>query len=291
MVAAARAMETHRADSLAQDHYARHLVRAAGVCADWPVRIQDVPDGDANPLWGRLGRYFGLRTRVFDDFISRSTHAGASQIVLLGAGLDSRAFRLDLPAHAVLFELDQPDVLAFKHRVFEQLGATPKVSRHAIPVDLRDDWTSALLAAGFDPSRPSTWVVEGVLLYLPSVTERRLIDAVDRLTTPGSTLVYEIKLGPETAAVRHSPIYASAKQQIGIDLIALFPIESRPDSATDLTGRGWSVSVHTAFDFSRQHGRGPLAQPNDALAANRWVFANRPDRRRPEPDSNPPATA
>ncbi len=44
-------------------------MRAAPACAAWPVRIQQVPDGDDNPLWGRFARYFGLRTRVLDDFL------------------------------------------------------------------------------------------------------------------------------------------------------------------------------------------------------------------------------
>ncbi|MGW7658284.1 class I SAM-dependent methyltransferase, partial [Streptomyces tendae] len=87
MVAAARAIETHRHDSLAQDIYAEHFVHAAPASADWPVRIHQVADGDANPLWGRFARYFGLRTRVLDDFLLQSVRAGgARQVVLLGAG-------------------------------------------------------------------------------------------------------------------------------------------------------------------------------------------------------------
>jgi len=64
MVAAARAIETHRHDALARDVYAEHFVRAARASAGWPVRPQQVPDGDADPLWGRFVRYFGLPGRV-----------------------------------------------------------------------------------------------------------------------------------------------------------------------------------------------------------------------------------
>lgn len=52
-------------------------MRAAPACADWPVRLRQVPDGDADPLWGRFARYFGLRTRVLDDFLLRSVREGA----------------------------------------------------------------------------------------------------------------------------------------------------------------------------------------------------------------------
>lgn len=273
MVAAARAMETHRPDTLAQDSSAEHLVRAAAASADWPVRIEDVPDGDANPLWGRLGRYFGLRTRVFDDFLCRST---ARQFVLLGAGLDTRAFRLDWPAGTTVYELDQPDVLSFKRDVLAGLRAVPKAAHRPIAVDLRDDWATSLLAAGFDPAAQSTWLAEGVLLYLPSAAERRLIDTVDRLTTPGSAVAYEVKLGVESSAVRNSPVYTATRRQIGVDLLALFDAEPRPDSAGELDRRGWSTSIHTAFEFSRHYGRGPRPEPDDALTANRWVFADKP---------------
>ncbi|GAA4608001.1 class I SAM-dependent methyltransferase [Actinoallomurus liliacearum] len=277
MVAAARAIETHRHDTLAQDVYAEHFVRAAGASAGWPVRPQQVPDGEVDPLWGRLGRYFGLRTRVFDDFVLRRTGEGARQVVLLGAGLDTRAYRLDWPPGCRIFEIDQKGVLAFKDRVLDGLGAVPKTQRTTIAADLRHDWTRALTDAGFDPAAPTVWFAEGLLLYLPPAAERALIAAVDALSAAGSALAYEIKLSPESTAVRESPIYSVAKRT-GIDLIALFDREPRPDSATDLATRGWRTSVHTAFDFTHRYGRGPLPEPGrpDALAANRWVFATRP---------------
>ncbi|MEV8390190.1 MULTISPECIES: class I SAM-dependent methyltransferase [unclassified Streptomyces] len=276
LVAAARAIETHRHDSLARDVYAEHFVLAAPASAGWPVRVQQVPGGDANPLWGRFARYFGLRTRVLDDFLLRSVHSGARQVVLLGAGLDSRAFRLDWPPGRVIFEIDREGVLAFKHKVLGGLSATPKAARVPIPVDLRADWVGALTDAGFDTAAPSVWLAEGLLFYLPSAAETCLIDAMDRLSTAGSALAYEVKLEKNLLDYRDSPLYTATKKQIGIDLLSLFDGEPRPDSAGDLASKGWSTSVHTPFDFTRRHGRGPLPEQNDALAGNRWVFANKP---------------
>lgn len=183
LVAAARAIETHRHDSLARDVYAEHFVRAAPACADWPVSIQEVPEGDDNPLWGRFARYFGLRTGVLDDFLHRSVGKGVRQLVLLGAGLDTRAFRLDLPSDCVVFEIDREGVLAFKEQVLTDLSAAPKAKRIPVPVDLRDDWVTALTSVGFDPAAPSVWLAEGLLFYLPGPAETYLIDTVDRLTT------------------------------------------------------------------------------------------------------------
>ncbi|WP_263986242.1 SAM-dependent methyltransferase [Streptomyces sp. NK15101] len=276
LVAAARAIETHRHDSLAQDVHAEHFVRAAPACADWPVRIGQVPEGDDNPLWGRFARYFGLRTRVLDDFVLGSVHDGARQVVLLGAGLDTRAFRLDLPPDCVVFEIDRAGVLAFKQQVLTDLSAAPRTKRVPVPVDLREDWATALTSTGFDPAAPSVWLAEGLLFYLPGSTETHLIDTMDRLTTWGSALAFEAKLEKDLLAYRDSAIYTATREQIGIDLLDLFDLGPRPDSAGRLTARGWSTSMCTPFDFTRRHGRGPLPEPNDALEGNRWVFAHKP---------------
>jgi methyltransferase (TIGR00027 family) len=276
LVAAARAIETHRHDSLAQDVYAEHFVRAAPACTHWPVRIEQVPDGDDNPLWGRFARYFGLRTKVLDDFLLQSARTNARQVVLLGAGLDTRAFRLDWPSDLVVFEIDRAGVLAFKQQVLAGLSAAPKVKRVPVPVDLRADWVTALATAGFDPAVPSVWLAEGLLFYLPGPAETYLINTVDRLTTGGSALAFEAKLETDLLAYRDSPIYTATREQIGIDLLHLFDKEPRPDSAGDLTAKGWSTSMHTPFEFTHQHGRGPLPEANDALEGNRWVFAHKP---------------
>ncbi|MER7965223.1 class I SAM-dependent methyltransferase [Streptomyces ardesiacus] len=277
LVAAARAIETHRADSLAQDDYAEHFVRAAPASAGWPVRLGQVPDGDSDPLWGRFARYFGLRTRVLDDFLLDSLHTGgARQVVLLGAGLDARAFRLDWPPGCVLYEMDRQGVLAFKHQVLDALSAAPRTRRVPVPADLRADWAGALTDAGFDPSAPTVWLVEGLLFYLPSAAETHLIGAVDRLSARGSALAYEVKLDKDLLEHRDSPLYTATHQQLGIDLLDLFSLEPRPDSAAALAHKGWTTAVHSPFDFTRRHGRGPLPEPNDALGGNRWVFGARP---------------
>ncbi|MYT37702.1 SAM-dependent methyltransferase [Streptomyces sp. SID8356] len=277
LVAAARAIETHRPDSLAQDVFAEHFVLAAPASKGWPVRPAEVTGGEANPLWGRFARYFGLRTRVLDDFLLGSAHTGGvRQVVLVGAGLDSRAYRLEWPDGCVVFEIDREEVLAFKHQVLDGVSAVPKAARVPVPMDLRDDWAGALPGAGFDPAAPSVWLIEGLLFYLPPAAETYLVDTVDRLTAGGSALAFEAKLEKDLLAYRDSALYTATREQIGIDLLGLFDLSPRPDSAGRLAERGWSTAVHTPFDFTRLHGRGPLPESNDALAGNRWVFADKP---------------
>ncbi|WP_432061206.1 SAM-dependent methyltransferase [Streptomyces sp. S1] len=301
LVAAARAVETHRPDALARDPFAAAFVRAAPDATDWPLHPDEVPGGASDPLWGRLGRYFGLRTRVLDDHLLASARSGVRQVVLLGAGLDSRAFRLDWPAGTVVHEIDSAGVLGFKQSVLDDIGAEPVAERRPCAADLRGDWTEALLGsgggsgvgggsgAGFDPSAPTAWLAEGLLLYLPAEAERRLMDDVDRLSAAGSTLAYEVKeVTAESVRVRSGPVYTTTRERIGIDLPGLFATGPRPDSAGSLAARGWRVAVHRPYDFTALHGRGPLPEPDDALEANRWIFATAdrpaPARGRPSLD-------
>lgn len=276
MVAAARAIETHRHDTLARDVYAEHFVRAAPASAGWPVRMQQVPDGDANPV----GTVRALLRSADEGPRRLSSPVGAhGKRPPSGAargGVGCAGFPARLASRVRDLRDRQEGVLAFKHEVLDGLSATPKAARVPIPIDLRADWVGALADAGFDTTAPSVWLAEGLLFYLPTVAETNLIDMVDRLSTEGSALAFEVKLDKDLLEYRDSPLYTSTTQQIGIDLLNLFDKEPRPDSAGDLASKGWSTSVHTPFDFTRQHGRGPLPEQNDALAGNRWVFANKP---------------
>ena len=232
LVAAARAIETHRHDSLAQDVYAEHFGS--------PHRRR------------RAGRYAcdrfrtGTRTRcgggshaTSDCGRGSSTTSstgpymtgGARQVVLLGAGLDSRAFRLDRPPGCVIFEIDREGVPAFKHEVLGGLPADPKAARIPIAVDLRADWAGALTDAGFDTAAPSVWLAEGLLFYLSEPCRDLPHGPGDWLTTGGSALAFEAKLEEDLLQDRDSPLYTATKDQIGIDLLDLFDREPRPDSA------------------------------------------------------------
>ncbi|AEK44223.1 methyltransferase [Amycolatopsis mediterranei S699] len=80
------------------------------------------------------------------------------QIVLLGAGLDTRAFRLGRPAAARVFEVDLPEVFEFKEAVLAEQGATAAAERIVVGFDLRDAWAGPLTAVGFDAAQPTAWL-------------------------------------------------------------------------------------------------------------------------------------
>ncbi|OLB81260.1 MAG: hypothetical protein AUI14_04005 [Actinobacteria bacterium 13_2_20CM_2_71_6] len=178
-MAAARARETRRPDRLFQDPFAEVLAGPDGpglLTHFHPTHASD----EGNP-------YLAIRTRWFDDFLADHVATGA-QVVGLGAGLDTRAYRLDWPSGVTLFEIDQPAVLAYKHDRLAATGATEQCDRRAIPVNLGDDWPTALLEAGFDPDRPTVWFAEGVLFYLPEELAREVLRCTAELSAPGSRI-------------------------------------------------------------------------------------------------------
>jgi methyltransferase (TIGR00027 family) len=148
--AAGRAVESSRPDRLIDDPYAAAFVRADDAPLPLPVRWPD-EDAELSQQQALLllgANYVGLRSRVFDDFLREACTSGARQVVILAAGLDTRAYRLDWPPSVRLFEIDQPGVLAFKETVLHDLGARLRCARTAIAVDLRDDWPRALRDRG-----------------------------------------------------------------------------------------------------------------------------------------------
>jgi len=132
-----------------------------------------------------------IRTRFFDEFLTRAVAGKCRQVVLLAAGLDTRAFRLTWPKPVRLYEIDLPDVLAFKHEVLTRSGASPRCERTVVPADLRADWPARLEKAGFSADQPAAWLTEGLMLYLTASQAASLLCAVSRLSAPVSRLSFE----------------------------------------------------------------------------------------------------
>jgi methyltransferase (TIGR00027 family) len=178
--AAGRAVESSRPDRLLDDPFAAAFVAAAHAPVPLPTRWPDAGTEQADRLTDQEllllygAGYVGLRSRLCDDYLRGAAAAGVHQIVVLAAGLDTRAFRLDWPAGVRLFEVDQPKVLEFKDAVLRERGATARCGRTAVAADLREDWAAALTGTGFAASAPTAWLAEGLLQYLPAEAERAL---------------------------------------------------------------------------------------------------------------------
>src|SRR6478609_7827383 len=146
MVAAGRARATRA--NLLDDRYAEPLVRAVGVdfFTRWASGELAAADVDIpGSFWGmqQMTDLLTARTRYFDAFLTDAADAGIRQVVILASGLDARGYRLAWPAGTVVFEIDQPEVLAFKAATLAELNAAPTAEVRTVPIDLRQDWPAA----------------------------------------------------------------------------------------------------------------------------------------------------
>jgi methyltransferase (TIGR00027 family) len=257
--AAVRANETARSRSLLNDPWAAALAGAEGKAwvKQWPVgEVQIV-----------------LRTRYFDDFLNlATTGAGLRQVVLVAAGLDTRAFRLDWPADTRLFELDQPSVLQHKETVLAAAGAVPRCTRHVIGADLRHPWAERLAAAGFDPALPSAWLLEGFLYYLDNPSGRKLLGELSALSAPGSVLAFDTM----NARMLTSPL---TRSWIQMQARSGAPwLGTMDDPCGLLSGMGWSARMTQAGQPDAHHGRWPypVVHPRMPFVPHNWfVTASR----------------
>ncbi|TCO55070.1 SAM-dependent methyltransferase [Actinocrispum wychmicini] len=234
-VARLRALETNRPDRLFADPYASAFVP------------EGTPDNRAGTSVFRL--HIVIRTRFYDDYLLAATAAGCRQVVLVAAGLDTRAFRLSWPAGLRLYELDLPALLAYKEKVLTAEGATPSVARTVVPVDLREDWPGALRAAGFDPTVPTAWLVEGLLVYLTAEDAAKLLTSVTDLSAPGSQVACEHR----DADGQHSP---GRMAKATPDLAPLTAMWKGGIPTFDwLAGHGWKVESHNGNTLAAGYGR------------------------------------
>ena len=247
MVAAGRARATRA--NLIDDRFAEPLVRAVGVdfftrwaCGELAAVDVDVPGA----FWGmqQMTDLLAARTRYFDDFVAEATRAGIRQVVILASGLDARGYRLAWPAGTAVFEIDQPEVLAFKAATIAELNARPTAELRTVPIDLRQDWPAALREAGFDASKPSAWTAEGLLPFLPAEAQDRLLDNISALSVAGSRLASEVAVmsRPSDDADGESMDDVTARWRdhgFDIELGELGYSEERADVAAYLDSRGW----------------------------------------------------
>jgi methyltransferase (TIGR00027 family) len=180
LVAAIRAKESTREDRLFTDPYADKLAGDTGRA------LLEAAIADAGE---RSTIQIVVRTRFWDEALLRAA-AVASQVVILAAGMDARAYRLEWPAGTTVYELDQRAVIAAKNDLLA--ADEPRCRRVAIGVDLTDDWPVALTDAGFDSTAPTVWLIEGLLQYLDEREVWTLFDRVNELSAPRSTVCYDV---------------------------------------------------------------------------------------------------
>ena len=288
MVALARAAETASADPLIRDQFAEVLVSTPElegvreqVAAWWAG-----PDPDDDPDFTvdsqHMINYQAVRTHFFDAYFADAVAAGIRQVVILAAGLDSRAYRLGWPDGTVVYEIDLPKVLEYKAETLTAHGAAPVADRRPVAVDLRHDWPQALRDAGFDATRPTAWLAEGLLPFLPAAAQEAMFASVDELSGSGSRVAVEI-FGVDEDKRREAEQKwqeLRAKREARGKDTSFNPFDlwfddgARPDCADWFGAHGWATRTVNAREEALRLGRAP--QSEERPFTNSFVTATKP---------------
>ena len=280
-----RAREVEHDRPLFTDPYARLFLDAA-TARGWSsqfgdelfAQMQETTDPRFMRRLLATWSYFGSRTKWFDDFITASG-VDVMQAVILAAGLDARAWRLPWKPGSAIYEIDQPAVLAFKTETLRSHDAEPACRYIPIGHDLRQDWPKALCNNGFDPHRPTAWLAEGLLPYLPATAQDLLLDRIRELSAKGSRIAVDALsasvFSPENRArlAAHFDQARAAVSQGGGEMPDTWDLwfdEQRTDVCDLLRKHGWQVEAVEVRDLMASYHREVPAE--DAGGIPQCVF-------------------
>jgi methyltransferase (TIGR00027 family) len=240
LTAAMRAVETHRSDAegrLFVDPYASLLAGQEGKAL---LKQAIEASGDQPAI--------AIRTKYIDDRFTHFINEGGRQIVMLAAGMDTRAYRMDFPEGVVIYELDQKSVLQYKEEKLKE--AKLNCERKSLAVDLREDWQNQLLQAGFKEGERTLWSVEGLLMYLEELEVAALIKRMNSLASANDVMVFDI-LSRALLEVPH--------------------MQKQLKFLSDM-GAPWKFSTNDPIGFLQYFGwKASLSQAAD-VAPDRWPF-------------------
>ena len=263
-----RVRESERPDALFDDVFSRALVEvvSAGDRGEAPAVTRAGASDEGSRVFGD---YVALRTHFIDEILLTAIEEGVSQIVLLGAGLDGRAYRLPWAQGTRLFELDTADMLEFKQAVSERVDVRARTEVISVAGDLRGDWPNALSDAGFTPEQRTVWVIEGLLGYLTPSENDQLMARVSQRSAADSRLIAVYADGDPLTVLRSEGESGDKATDYLGGMVTVGP-GAEPEPW--LTGHGWQVSATTIREQAKRTGRPvPLAMDPSRGGVECWL--------------------
>lgn len=249
-------------DPFARPMLTRPMAALFQVARRWPDRIPTLPVTLAG---------LAARVRWHDAEVVQALDDGVTQVVVVGAGYDSRAWRLRRDG-VTFFELDHPTSQADKiRRAPEGPGPT------YVAADLRSDSAvEVLLDGGLDPSRCAVFVLEGLTMYLDPDSARRLLSELAAGSASGSRLSTDFYPPPDdgtSAHRRQNRVQRLARAGSGEDIRLVL---DRADAVAFVTDCGWEVTAATGGrDAAEALGLGGAELPIDAVNPAKTILAAR----------------
>ena len=203
------------------------------------------------------------RVRYFDDVVKSSLGDGLEQLVILGAGYDTRAYRIEGLKNVTIFEADQLSTQKIKvEKIKEIFGSLPRHVTY-VPVDIGvDTLGQRLLESGYDRSRKTLFIMEGLLMYLPPGTVDETLSFIAHNSGRGSAIVFDYI--PQSVVDGTCDLEAGRNWRKGVMDVGepfLFGIKAG-EIETFLTQRGFSnvqnitsEDYRKAYFFGKNEGR------------------------------------
>eukprot|EP00743_Colponemidia_sp_Colp-15_P008281 GILK01008988.1.p1 GENE.GILK01008988.1~~GILK01008988.1.p1 ORF type:complete len:337 (-),score=17.76 GILK01008988.1:169-1125(-) len=200
--------------------------------------------------------FLPIRTKFIDDGIVEylRQNPDCKQIVILAAGMDTRAFRLPLPRDLTVYELDHKEVFDYKNTKICSLRYEPVCRRVCLPADLAvDPWTDQLAQAGFSKHQKTIFLVEGLYMYLPHDAVENVTGLLATIAAPHSLLL---------ADMQSEAVFKSPQLKPMLDFVT--SINARWKSGYDDPGKmfaalGWDATVYQSSEVGFKYGRWPIA--------------------------------
>jgi len=262
MIAYERALESSRSDALFQDPLADALAGSKGKTLSDSFgagcTIFELPDWtDFHKTWT------AVRTKFIDDHISNFASTGSfQQLVNLGAGMDTRAYRLECYKAFTVgsFEVDMEVINENKEKVFKDFLADPSPHCSVVKISLdfldSEKRLSTALGSKFDMAKPSVFVSEGLIMYLGAEGKLKLLRDTSAAAAKGSVLILQFMDGSDSAAAKANPaILANAL--------------TMEEATSTLTELGWGNLEFSKFgDEKLNFGRFPTDkfQPSSSFS-------------------------
>jgi methyltransferase (TIGR00027 family) len=219
----------------------------------------------AKTLTGGLLEHVCLRTAAIDAQLKRALSSGISQLVILGAGLDARAFRMPELAGVEVYEVDHPSTQAFKRARAERLSPTAR-ALHFVGVDFeRESIGDRLQQAGHRPQLPTVWIWEGVTMYLEEAAFDATLQVIGDRSAPGSVAL--ITYG--------DPTLSDSLERIAPLLLAGLKVLGEPMKGRMTFDTLRAKCERHGFAIESHEGSPDWAARQTGPAPSRWIFSER----------------
>ena len=257
IVAAKRAIEQLQPSPLFDDPHAAALAgdEVNALLSQWQ-RVAEVKAVPLEQVIAKRIRYIAIRTKFIDDVLnSMLTEAESKQVVILGSGLDTRAYRLAWSPGTTVYEVDCPELLHYKAQVLQDV--TPTCTYRPVSGNLATadaEWVTAILDAGYQTPMPTIWLIEGVMMYLQEKEVHLLLQTISELSVPGSVLVIDgVKVGSILAGQR--------ARKAGRGRVVRHWQFGNDNPQQLLARYGWAAAVSEPQDVEAGYGRYSESMP------------------------------